>query len=119
MCMSQYSTTAASLGEQQNKLQHGFCFSGTAISCFSLPMSGLPAAFCDAEPLPLSCVHQPRCRVSTNPWGGGVGYVPWDGIVIDTGTLPGSWYLGYNVGMNLVHETGHWCVVICVCNAGL
>ena len=48
------------------------------------------------------------CRVATNPWGTGVGYVPFDGIIIDAGTLPGSWYGGYNVGMNAVHESGHW-----------
>jgi hypothetical protein len=49
-----------------------------------------------------------RCRVANNPWGYGVGYLPYDGAIIETGTLPGAWYGGYNVGMNLVHETGHW-----------
>ena len=52
---------------------------------------------------------QCRCRVANNPWGYGVGYLPYDGAIIETGTLPGAWYGGYNVGMNLVHETGHWC----------
>lgn len=37
-----------------------------------------------------------------------MGYLPFDGITIDTGTLPGSWYNGYNLGNNMVHETGHW-----------
>lgn len=49
-----------------------------------------------------------RCRVASNPWGAGVGYIPYDGVVVDLGTLPGSWYLGYNVGKNCVHEVGHW-----------
>jgi hypothetical protein len=49
-----------------------------------------------------------RCRVANNPWGSGAGYLPYDGVIIDTGTLPGSWYGGYNVGMNAVHEVGHW-----------
>jgi hypothetical protein len=35
-------------------------------------------------------------------------YSQYDGIIIDLGTLPYSWYLGYNVGKNAVHETGHW-----------
>lgn len=46
--------------------------------------------------------------MANNPWGYGVGYLPYDGAIIETGTLPGAWYGGYNVGMNLVHETGHW-----------
>jgi hypothetical protein len=50
-----------------------------------------------------------RCRVASNPWNGGVVYSPYDGAVIELGTLPGAWYGGYNVGMNLVHESGHWC----------
>jgi hypothetical protein len=49
-----------------------------------------------------------RNRVANNPWGSGAGYLPYDGVIIDTGTLPGSWYGGYNVGMNAVHEVGHW-----------
>ncbi len=48
------------------------------------------------------------CRVANNPWGSGAGYLPYDGVIIDTGTLPGSWYGGYNEGMNAVHEVGHW-----------
>ncbi len=47
------------------------------------------------------------CRsVSSNPWGGGVGDPTYDGVTIDTGTLPGSWYGGYNLGNNAVHEVG-------------
>lgn len=49
--------------------------------------------------------------MATNTWGTGVGYEPYDGVTIDTGTLPGSYYLGYNLGMNLVHETGHWWAI--------
>ena len=48
------------------------------------------------------------CSVASNPWGNGVGYVPYDGVLLDAGTLPGSWYLGYNTGKNAVHEVGHW-----------
>lgn len=62
----------------------------------------LPPAELGAE-----CVFA-HYRVSTTPWGGGVGYIPFDGVVMDTGTLPGAWYGGYNMGMNLVHEAGHW-----------
>ena len=62
--------------------------------------------------------NQHCCRVANNPWGYGVGYLPYDGAIIETGTLPGAWYGGYNVGMNLVHETGHWCVAA-VCNASV
>ena len=50
--------------------------------------------------------------MANNPWGYGVGYLPYDGAIIETGTLPGAWYGGYNVGMNLVHETGHWCAAV-------
>ena len=49
-----------------------------------------------------------HCRVASNPWGGGTVYSPYDGVTVDLGTLPGSWYGGYNVGMNAVHEVGHW-----------
>lgn len=46
--------------------------------------------------------------MSTNPWGGGVGNVMLDGVMVSVGTLPGSWYGGYNLGNNAVHEIGHW-----------
>lgn len=28
--------------------------------------------------------------------------------MVSVGTLPGSWYGGYNLGNNAVHEIGHW-----------
>ncbi len=68
-----------------------------------------PARHADATPrafwflIDILCLH---CRVASNPWGGGVGYIPYDGVTVDSGTLPGSWYGGYNLGMNAVHETG-------------
>lgn len=41
----------------------------------------------------MSCVDTPvyLCRVSSNPWGVGVGALPYDGTLVDLGTLPGSW----------------------------
>jgi hypothetical protein len=61
-----------------------------------------------------------RCSVASNPWGNGVGYVPYDGVLLDAGTLPGSWYLGYNTGKNAVHEVGHWWVPVHIlCNVSV
>jgi len=55
--------------------------------------------------------------VATNPWGYGTGAIYLDGVMINTATLPGGSYGGYNLGNNAVHEVGEFSKIYLFCNA--